>query len=132
MKKTGWHFHHWLLYGIFCAILIYAAGQFFPEDIVLGNASVSLLAALVLASLLIIAVNSVTPLILKYFKLTKLNEPKKYMVHALFNIVVIWLLSRLATVFGFGLSSKIWAVMLGIVITLGQYFYFEILLKKLN
>ena len=125
-------FHHWAIWGAINGIIFYVAGLAFPEAIVIGNATVSSLAAVILAALILTLVASLMPIILKQLNLNKLNVEKKYLANVLTNILIIWLMSRMALVFGFGLESKFTAIALGAVITLAQYAYWEFAVKKIK
>ena len=125
------HFHHWLIWGVINGVIIYLGALIYPETIVLGNATVSVFAAAVLAALVITMVVSVLPIILTQLNIGKLTPLSKYLMNSLVNILVVWLMSRMALIFGFGLASKFTAITLGLVITIVQYLYWEYLVRKI-
>ena len=131
MKKRHMHFHHWLIWGVINGVIIYLGGLLYPETIVLGNATVSVFAAVVLAALVITLVISLLPIILTQLNVVKLTPTKKYLIYAFVNILVVWLMSRMALIFGFGLASKFTAITLGLVLTIGHYIYWEYLVRKI-
>jgi len=131
MKKKNMHFHHWLIWGVINGVIIYLGALIYPETIVLGNATVSVFAAAVLAALVITMVVSVLPIILTQLNIGKLTPLSKYLMNSLVNILVVWLMSRMALIFGFGLASKFTAITLGLVITIVQYLYWEYLVRKI-
>lgn len=132
LNKHNLHFHHWVIWGLVIGLIIYLGALLFPNAIVLGNATVSNLAAVILASLIMTLASSLMPLLLKQLNLNKLSTEKKYLADSLMNIIILWLMSRLALVFGFGLISKFTAFTLGLIITFAQYIYWEFAVKKIN
>ena len=92
MKKGNMHFHHWLIFGIVNGLVIYISSIIFPSQIVLGNAYVSLLASVVLTALILTAVFSVLPIFQKRLGMDKMDDNLKYIIFALINIVILWLL----------------------------------------
>lgn len=125
MKKRKGQIHHYLIFGLISGLIIYLGGLIYADNIVLGNATTSSFAAVVLTALVITLVMSLMPQVFTIFKLKKVSLTQKYLVYALVNTVVIWLLSRLALQFGLGLSSKFTAVTMGAVLTIAQYIYWE-------
>src|SRR3989344_485296 len=117
------HFHHWVIWGTINGLVIYLGGLIFPNAIVLGNATVSVFAAVVLATLVMTLIISLLPIVMQQLSLTKLTVNQKYLLYAIVNISVLWVSSRLALVFGLGLSSKFTAITLGLVLTIAQYLY---------
>src|SRR3989344_8069065 len=132
MKKGNMHFHHWLIFGIVNGLVIYISSIIFPSQIVLGNAYVSLLASVVLTALILTAVFSVLPIFQKRLGMDKMDDNLKYIIFALINIVILWLLARTATVFGFGIASKFTAITMGLILTIVNYLYWEIAVKKIK
>ena len=130
MKKSHMHFHHWLIWGVINGVIIYLGGLLYPETIVLGNATVSAFAAVVLAALTLTLVISLLPVILIQLNVDKLTPTNKYLLYAFVNVLVVWLMSRMALMLGFGLASKFTAIYLGIVLTIVQYIYWEYLARK--
>lgn len=125
MKKRKGRIQHYLIFSLISGLIIYLGGLIYADNIVLGNATTSTFAAVVLTALVITLVISVMPQVFAIFNLKKLTIVQKYLVYALVNTVVIWLLSRLALQFGLGLSSKFTAVTIGAVLTIAQYIYWE-------
>ena len=132
MKKESMHLYHWLIFGLINGSIIYVSSLFAPGEIVLGNANVSLLAATVLTGLVLTAVFSLMPIIQKQAGIKKMDDNLKYVVYTLINFFVLWLLSRAANVFGFGIASKFTAITLGIILTIFNYLYWEIFVKKIK
>ncbi|OGG00270.1 hypothetical protein A3D78_02010 [Candidatus Gottesmanbacteria bacterium RIFCSPHIGHO2_02_FULL_39_14] len=132
MKKGSMHFHHWLIFGIVNGIVIYISSIFMPSQVVIGNANVSLLASVVLTALVLTAVSSLFPVFQKWLGMNKIDDNLKYIIYALINIIILWLLSRTATIFGFGIASKFTAITLGLILTIVNYLYWEIFTKKIK
>ena len=126
------HFHQWLIWGAVNGLIIYVASFLFPGSVVLGNATVSVLSAIVLAALGLTLVISLLPVILRQLGVAKISENNRYLIYALVNTMVVWFMSRAAFIFGFGLDSKFTAVILGVILTIGQYLYWEKGLKKIT
>lgn len=131
MKKKNMHFHHWLLWGVINGIIIYIGGMLYPDKIVLGNATVSPFASTILTAMVITLVISLMPVILNQLNVQKLSLNTRYLIYTAVNILVLWLLSRMALVFGFGLESKFLAITLGLLLTIGQYLYWEYGVRKI-
>src|SRR3989338_8207278 len=98
------------MFGIFNGLILYLTGTMFPNEVVLGNATVSMLAAIVLAALVFTLTVSLLPIVLTQLNVAKLSTNSRYIVYALVNILVVWLLSRMALIFGFGIASKYMAI----------------------
>ncbi len=111
-------------------LVIYLAAYFYPGAVVLGNASLSSMAALlVTAILLTLIISQVEPLL----KLTKVKLKSDFsmgIVYGLVNIIGLWIIARAANYTGFGISTVSVAVILGIVLNLIQYLIWKMVMGK--
>lgn len=119
--KQGKLSYKFLVLFVINAAILYEASLLFPKSIVLGNANVSPFAATVLTGLALTLLDHYGLEEIKKRKIVKLNKNSKFFVTALLNIVVIWILSRLALVFGFGISYWAVALLMGIVLAIPDY-----------
>lgn len=111
-------------------LVIYLSAYFYPGAVVLGNASLSSIAALlVTAILLTLIISQVEPLL----KLTKVKLKSDFsmgIVYGLVNIIGLWIIARAANYTGFGISTVSVAVILGIVLNLIQYLIWKMVMGK--
>lgn len=122
--------YKFLVLFIINAAILYESSLLFPNSIVLGNANVSPFAATVLTSLALTLLDHYGLEEIRKRKLFKLNKNTKFFVTAALNIVVIWILSRLALVFGFGISYWAVALLMGIVLAVPDYLVEEMSVFK--
>lgn len=121
MKKNTNQTSLWILTYIANTAILYVAGSFYPQAIVLGNASVESWAALLVNPLLItVALMLVVPTI-KKLQLKLENAFSMGLIYGTVNVIALWLLSRGADWTGLGISSLWIAVILGIVFNLVQF-----------
>ena len=110
--------------------IIYLAAYFYPGSVVLGNASLSSMAALtVTAILLTLIISQVEPL-LKLAKVRLKGDFAMAIVYGLVNIIGLWIIARTAIYTGFGISTVSVAVILGVVLNLAQYFVWKLVMGK--
>ena len=111
-------------------LIIYLAAYFYPGSVVLGNASLSSMAALtVTAILLTLIISQVEPL-LKLAKVRLKGDFAMAIVYGLVNIIGLWIIARTAIYTGFGISTVSVAVILGVVLNLAQYFVWKLVMGK--
>jgi hypothetical protein len=112
-----------ILFTVTHSIIFSVASVFFPMDVVLGNHLVSALSSLLItsATLALISVG-VTPLIESASEAmkTKLSNGQWMGLYLILNVLTIWVLARMAEEIGFGISSWLVAVILGLVINILQ------------
>lgn len=126
MKKN---FDYILFIGIALvnAIVLYAGYMLFPDFIVLGNSSLSPFLATLLTAMLLSSIMTQPEPILKALKLKFKNEIQLGLVYLVANIIGLWVLARLASFIGFGVSSFVVVVILGFVLNLIQYLVWKML-----
>lgn len=101
--------------------VFFIASQIFKGNVVLGNDRLAAYAAAILSGLILTVGNSfVSPLVAK----SGLKIKNDYTWPAIFlaaNIVLVWIIKRLAIVTGLGISSVLWVVIVAILVNLAQF-----------
>lgn len=105
------------------SVVVYLANMFFPEDVVLGNhffsPTMGLVYSMLPLTLLTVGCIPFIEYVAEKFNRTVSNM--EWMVdYLLINTAGIWILARFAEWIGFGISSWMVAVALGVVITILQ------------
>lgn len=100
---------------------IYIASLLYPEDIVLGNSLLPGGIALLIVSAVLTLIATQVPLIMKTLRLKLTNQWLLGIVYAITNIIILWLVARAAYYTGFGISSLLIALILGLVLAILQY-----------
>lgn len=125
MKKDNKNLKVWLINIFTIALVLYLSSLLYPEDVVFGNNLISLPLAIIFNALILTGILALIKPILFKLKLKKMNDMYWSLSYAVTNIVVIWLLAKFAVNTGFGISSFIVAVGLGLVLTIIQYFLWK-------
>ncbi len=131
MKKTD-KTRALLLFKMLIAngLIIYLAAYFYPGTVVLGNASLSSMAALVITAILLTLIISQVEPLLKLVKVKLQGDFSMAVVYGLVNIIGLWIIARAAIYTGFGISTVSVAVILGIVLNLVQYLVWKLVMGK--
>lgn len=103
------------------AVVLYAGSIFFPTDIVLGNSILSPILAALVTGVLLSAIMGLPEPIIKALNVKIKNEMHLALVYLVFNILGLWILARLANYSGFGVSSYIVVIVLGLILNMLQY-----------
>lgn len=103
------------------AIVLYVGSMLFPTDIVVGNSTWSPLFAALVTGVILSGVMALPEPILKSLKLKIKNEMYWALLYLVFNILGLWVLARLANYSGFGVSSYIVVIVLGLIMNMLQY-----------
>lgn len=100
------------------SLVIFLANIFFPEQVVLGTAHISKFLAIVYSMAVLAFIDTYAIILVKNFeeKKGRVLTKKKWLAYLLVNFVGLWLIARLAELFGLGISS--WWVVLMIAIAL--------------
>lgn len=123
MKKTERkRVKMWTVVFAINAIVLYFAFLLFPAFVVLGNDSLSVIAALAVTSLLLTLILTQVYPVVKVLKLKTDSDLFLSFAYIIANIGGLWLISRGALYTGFGISSFVVAIELGIILTILQYF----------
>lgn len=120
----------WLKVAVFNALVIYVSWMFYPQHVVLGNANMSMWASLVVVSLLLTLILSQVPKLLQVLKVKMKNEMMMGVYYGIGNIFGLWLIGRGAVYTGLGISSAIVAVVLGLILNLGQFLIWKFLFAE--
>lgn len=102
---------------------IYLANLYYPKMVVVGTFGLTSVEALLLSAGVLAAINA---LLIPLFHVAenarkKMLTDKEWMLgYAVMNTVVLWLMTRIPTVFGLGISSWIPLVSLALVLNLLQ------------
>lgn len=126
VKKTGRKMvKMWTVIFVVNAAILYLISILLPNFVVLGNDSLSVFAALIVSSLILtLILTQVYPLI-KTLKIKADSELFWSFIYTIANIGALWLIARGATHTGFGISSFLVAIELGIVLVIAQYFIWK-------
>ena len=107
-----------LTFWVVNTVVILGANAVFGGNVAVGNQSISTGLSAIFAGL---ALTALIPLAPKAVEQTGYKIKNRNVWPAIFlasNIVVLWILKRLAVVTGLGISSILWVLILAIVITL--------------
>lgn len=119
MKKDK-KFSLLLTIGVVNAVVLYAAALYFPTYVVVGNEFVENWMAVVLTALLLTVLMVLVKPVMKAANLKAKGELSVYLLYGAVNIAGLWVLARLAKYVGFGVSSFVVVIVLGVVLTLLQ------------
>lgn len=112
------------------AIVLYVGSILFPAQIVLGNYTLPPILAALATGVLLTGVMALTESIIKYFKLKIKKEMHFAMVYLAGNILGLWVLARLANYTGFGVSSYVVVIILGLLLNTLQYGVWKMFMGK--
>lgn len=111
-------------------LIIYLAAYFYPGTVVLGNASLSSMAALIVTAILLTLIISQVEPLLKLTKVKLKGDFSLAVVYGLVNIIGLWIIARAASYTGFGISTVSVAVVLGVVLNLARYLVWKLVMGK--
>lgn len=120
----------WLFIWVTNATVIYLVSFFYPSAIVLGNAVLPNWVGLIVASLLLTLFLILVIPVVKTLKLKVGNDLSWSLIYGTVNIIGLWLLARIAAYTGFGISSVLVAIVLGIILNTIQYGIWKMLTGK--
>lgn len=101
------------------ALVIYFANMWFPMNVVLGTISISLLWAVVLSAGALALINTLSIPFFHQWEMQRnrvLNSTEWMIGYFFVNCIGIWLITRVAEIFGMGVSS--WVVIIFLALTL--------------
>lgn len=102
------------------AIVILLISYIYTNNVVLGNAWINSFYAAFWVAFLITALNHLAKHINKMV-LHNDGKLRRFFYYSITNIVFFWLLARLPELSGFGIASYLYAVLLGITLSLVQW-----------
>ena len=117
-----------LAYWVANSVVLLVAALIFKGNVVLGNKDISGPAAAVRCGLIISVLTLlVEPLVAKSrikesFKSLKIkDENLNGLGYLIANIALVWVLKWFASVLGLGISSVFYAILVGVILTVGQW-----------
>lgn len=117
-----------LLIWLVNSLVIWVANALYPGNVVLGTASTSLIAAVIISGFLVTLLCKIVKILfVKLVHLKKTSRLIMFVFYWLVNAAVIWLIARLAPFTGLGISSFYWAIVLGFVLNFFQWVMRQIL-----
>lgn len=123
-----------LSYWVVSAVALLVATAIFRGNVVLGNKDISAPLAAVLVGLVInILLYLVEPLVVKSGirqSLKSLKLKKEHLDGLIYlgaNVVIIWVLKWFASILGLGVSNIFYVVLVGVMLTLGQWAVFKLM-----
>lgn len=111
----------WILMTAVNALLLYLASVLYPRNIVLGNNVLAPYLAVIITAVLLSVVLSFTLPVARVLKIKEKNELGMSLSYTVANIIGLWLLARMAVFTGFGVSSYVVVVILGLILSAVQY-----------
>jgi uncharacterized membrane protein YvlD (DUF360 family) len=112
-----------LLTWLVSALVISIANTFFPQTYVLGTMSLSRTAALILSSGVLAWVTTLLMPVFTEIEIRKkmVLAPRHWILgYLIINVIVLWIIARLAESLGFGIASWVAVVGLAVVLNLAQ------------
>jgi len=111
------------------AILFWIIGLIAPEGVVLGNQHVSAIQASLFAGFLLSTVNILTEPAVELVKFKP--QPGQWRwIFVVINTISIWVITRLALIVGISINAFWWAVILGVILTFGQWMIWKVVEGK--
>ncbi|MDP2632760.1 MAG: phage holin family protein [Candidatus Curtissbacteria bacterium] len=124
-------------YWVANAFVLVVAAAIFKGNVVLGNKDISgPFAAVVVGLIVVLLTYIVEPIIAKSnikrsLKSLKLKEENlNGLIYFVVNVVIVWVLKLFASVLGMGISSVLYAVLVGGLLTLGQWAVYKTVPRK--
>lgn len=122
-----------LAYWVVNSVVLLVAAAIFRGNVVLGNKDISAPLAAVLAALIIVVLlYLVEPLVAKSdikqsLRALKLkDEHSMGLIYFAANVVVVWVIKWFASILGLGISSIVYVILVGILLTGGQWAVFKL------
>lgn len=111
----------WLSIAVVNAIVLYAAALLYPAAVVLGNANLSNWMAVIITSVLLTVILWLVKPVMKAANLKLKGDWAINITYLAANMVGLWVLARLANYVGFGVSSFVVVIVLGLILSLVQF-----------
>ena len=106
-----------LTFWVVNTVVLLVANSIFGGNVVVGNQSISTGLSAIFAGLVLTALIPLAPKAVEQTGYKIKNQNVWPAIFLASNIVVLWILKRLAIVTGFGISSILWVLILAIIIT---------------
>lgn len=102
------------------SILIWITAQVAPQGLILGNQHILPFWACVFAGYILSTINILVEPTLKLLKIRVKDQSQSIVLSVIINSMGFWVVTRLALMIGVGIPVFWWAVIVGIILTLGQ------------
>ena len=106
-----------LTFWVVNTVVLLIANAIFGGNIAVGNQSISTGLSAIFAGLILTALIHLAPIAVEKNGYKIKNQNVLPAIFLASNVVVLWVLKRLAVVTGFGISSILWVIILAITIT---------------
>ena len=106
-----------LTFWVVNTVVLLVANSIFGGNVVVGNQSISTGLSAIFAGLVLTALIPLAPKAVEQTGYKIKNQNVWPAIFLALNVVVLWILKRLAVVTGFGISSILWVIILAITIT---------------
>ena len=110
-----------LSFWIVNSLLLWIVSQIAPQGVVLGNQHILSPWASLFAGFILSAIDSMVEPTLAMTKIKPMTDYHWALTFFAANSVALWIITRFALIIGVGVAAFWWAVILGIVVTLGQW-----------
>lgn len=115
-------YYKFLIIWLVNSVIIWAANALYPGNVVLGSASVSPMAAVIISGFFVtLLCKLVKILFVKLVHLKKTSRWVMFVFYWLVNSIIVWLVARLAPFTGLGISNFYWAFGLGFALNFFQW-----------
>lgn len=122
-----------LAYWVVNAVVLLVAAAIFSGNVVLGNKDISApLAAVLVAVVITVLTYLVEPVVAKsgmrqnLKSLTIKDEYSNGLIYLGANVVIVWVVKWFASTLGLGVANIFYVVLVGILLTLGQWAVFKL------
>lgn len=116
-KETVKFFAYWVVNSLLLLIL----STLFSGNIVLGNANLSRPLAGVLSGLILVVVLYAVPVAISKAGFKIKNKNAWPVIFFVANLIIIWLIKKVALTSGLGISNIFWVIIASAIITLGEW-----------
>jgi len=109
---------NFLSFWVSNTVILLLASAIFRNNVVLGNDKISKPVAAIIAGLILTALIFIIPPITEKSGYKIKNENIWPAIFFVGNIIVIWIIKRIAVISGVGISNILWVLILGVIVTL--------------
>jgi hypothetical protein len=112
---------NFLSFWVANSVVLLASSVIFSGNVVLGNDKLSMPMAAVLSGLILTAIVLLVPTAVEKSGFKVKDKNIWAAIFLVTNVISLWIIKRLAIVTGLGISSIVWVLVLGIIITLAGW-----------
>jgi len=109
---------NFLSFWVANTVILLLASAILGSNVVLGNDKISKPVAAIIAGLILTALIFIIPPIIEKSGYKIKNENIWPAIFFVGNIIVIWIIKRIAVISGVGISNILWVLILGVIVTL--------------